>query len=62
VTAVGTTDPVSYFIRGAVLTDPLGPQKGNTALAPTYQDPNNPGQYLYPGNVVSFNSFLFASI
>jgi hypothetical protein len=59
VTSVGTTDPVAYSIRGAVVSDPIGPQGGNSQLGPIYQDPDNPGGYLYPGNVRSPDPFFW---
>jgi hypothetical protein len=62
VTSVGTVDPVAYFIRGAVQTDPIGPQPGDSQLAPIYQDPVSPGQYLYPGNVRSPDPYLWTLI
>jgi len=59
VTSVGTSDPVAYSIRGAVVSDPIGPQGGNSQLGPIYQDPDNPGGYLYPGNVRSPDPFFW---
>jgi predicted Zn-dependent protease len=59
VTSVGTVDPVAYLIRGAVQTDPIGPQPGNSQLAPIYQDPIDPSQYLYPGNVRSPDPYFW---
>jgi matrixin len=59
VTSVGTSDPVAYSIRGAVVTDPIGPQPGNSQLGPIYQDPNNPGGYLYPGDVKSPDPYFW---
>jgi len=59
VTSVGSTDQVEYFVRGAVMTDPIGPQPGNSQLGPIYQDPNNPGGYLYPGDVKSPDPYFW---
>lgn len=59
VTSVGSITPVGFAVAGSVVTDPLGPQPGNTALAPTYPDPNNPGGYLYPGGIASTTPFLW---
>jgi hypothetical protein len=58
-TPVGADGPLDFRLRGAVETDPLGPQPGNSALAPKYADPTTPGQYVYPGNVVSLATYLF---
>jgi predicted Zn-dependent protease len=59
VTSVGTADPVGYRIRGAVQTDPIGPQPSGSQLAPTYPNPTNPNQFLYPGNIVSPDPYLW---
>lgn len=42
-----------------MVTDPLGPRPDNTALAPKYQDPTNPGGYLYPDGTASVIPYLW---
>jgi hypothetical protein len=60
VRSVGSTDPVAFRVRGAVESDPIGPQASTSALAPQYQDPTKPGQYSYPNGQVSLIPFLWA--
>jgi hypothetical protein len=57
--AIGTSGPVSFTLRGAVQTDPIGPQPADSTLAPIYQNPTSPGQYLYPDGTVSFDPYLW---
>jgi hypothetical protein len=61
VTAVGTSDPVAFRVRGAVDSDPIGPQPSGSALAPQYEDPTKPGQYVYPDGQVSLNPFNWSA-
>jgi hypothetical protein len=58
-TSVGTVHPVGFAIRGAVQTDPIGPQPSDSSLAPKYPDPTNPDQYLYPNGQVSLDPYLW---
>jgi hypothetical protein len=59
VTSTGSASPVEFAVAGSVVTDPLGPQPGGTALGPKYPDPNNPGGYLYPGGIASTQPYLW---
>jgi hypothetical protein len=58
-TAVGATGPVSFTLRGAVITDPIGSQPANSALAPQYQTPNDPTTFTYPDGTVTATPYLF---
>lgn len=58
-TAVGATGPVSFTVRGAVITDPIGAQPANSALAPQYQTPSDPTTYTYPDGTVTTAPYLF---
>ncbi len=59
ITSVGSAQPAGYSIRGAVQTDPIGPQPGNSLLAPTYPNPNNPNGFLYPNGTATLDPFLW---
>jgi len=57
VSAVGSTSPIGFTLRGSVITDPIGPQLGDSATAPQYQNPN--GSYTYPPGTTTAASYLF---
>ncbi|HEX3150088.1 MAG TPA: matrixin family metalloprotease [Gemmataceae bacterium] len=59
VTSVGAADPVTFALKGDVVSDPMGPRPDNTKLAPLYPDPNNPGGYLYPNGTPTLIPFLW---
>jgi predicted Zn-dependent protease len=58
-TVAGGTGPVAFAITGSNITDPIGPQPGNSSGTPQYQDPNNPGGFLYPGNISTTDPYLW---
>lgn len=58
-TTVGATGPVSFTVRGAVITDPIGSQPANSALAPQYQTPGDPTTFTYPDGTVTTVPYLF---
>ncbi len=57
VSAVGSTSPVGFTLRGGVITDPIGPQLADSATAPQYQTPG--GGYTYPPGTSTPTSYLF---
>jgi hypothetical protein len=59
--AAGTTlsAPLSFRLRGAVLSDPIGPVPTDPTLQPLYPDPGMPGYYLFPNGTVTKIPFLW---
>jgi hypothetical protein len=51
--------PMQYDVRGAELSDPIGPALNDPTLSPMYQSPGDPWVYIYPDGTVSRNPFLF---
>lgn len=47
--------PVSYVLRGASLSNPIGPVPIDPTTAPQYVSPVSPGTYLYPGFTVPYS-------
>jgi hypothetical protein len=58
-TAVGATGPLAFTLRGAGLTDPIGPVKDSATLAPQYQIGTSPPVYKYPDGTVTSDPYLF---
>jgi hypothetical protein len=58
-TAVGATGPLAFTLRGAGLSDPVGPVLGSTTLAPQYQIGTDPPAYKYPPGDVTADPYLF---
>lgn len=54
--------PLNYTLQGSVLSDPIGPAVLDPTLQPFYTNPSLPGQYVYPGGVVSKNPFYFVAL
>ena len=59
IVALAATGPVTYSLRGAVASDPIGPQPSTSTLAPKYANPANPKNFLYPNGQVSFDPYLW---
>ncbi|MFO0809773.1 MAG: matrixin family metalloprotease [Gemmataceae bacterium] len=59
VVSLGARSPASFVIRGTVFTDPIGPQRQESATAPLFRDPKTPGAYLYPDGTQSMEAFLW---
>jgi hypothetical protein len=57
--AVGATGPVSFTARGAGLTDPIGSQPADSALAPQYKTPTDTTTFTYPDGTITTAPFLF---
>jgi hypothetical protein len=51
--------PLQYDLRGAQLSDPIGPALDDPTLNPIFLSPSDPWVYLYPGDITSRNPFLF---
>lgn len=50
-TAIGTgLAPISFAVSGNRTSDPVGPVVDDPTLEPTYRDPLNPNQFIYPPN------------
>jgi hypothetical protein len=60
--AAGST--VSYSVRGAILTDPIGPVKNDLTLAPRYMDLDDSTRFRYPGDPrgLTIEKYYWASI
>lgn len=58
-TAVNATGPVAFTLRGAGLTDPIGPVPSNSTLAPQYTVADTPGLFQYPVGTVTTAPYLF---
>lgn len=50
---------LTFQLRGASLTDPIGPAINDPTLAPMYTVPNDPWNYYYPGGVVTVDAFYW---
>lgn len=50
---------LAYVLRGASLSDPIGPALTDPTLAPQYRVPNDPTAFLYPGNVLLLDPFFW---
>jgi hypothetical protein len=61
-TALNATGPVTFTLRGAALSDPIGPALADTTLAPLYVDPTSPSLFSYPGAASTDAPFLWASL
>lgn len=55
----GVAAPVAFRVRGNRLSDPTGPVIDDPTLAPEYGDPQNPGQFLYPGPFLTSDPFYW---
>ena len=58
-TAVGASGPLAFTLRGAGLTDPIGPVKDSATLAPQYQTGTSPPEFTYPPGDVTTDPYLF---
>jgi hypothetical protein len=54
--------PVNYRLRGANLSDPIGPVADDPVVQPVYQCPENPAVYCYcyPDGTTSTNPYDFS--
>jgi hypothetical protein len=59
VTATGPAGTVNFSVNGGTITDPVGPQPVSSIAAPQYQDPAQPGGYLYPSGTQTFDPYLW---
>jgi hypothetical protein len=57
----GTPASLTYLLRGASLSDPVGPVITNPTNSPMYTNPGNPFLYYYPNGTISQNPFLLVS-
>lgn len=57
--AVGAGRPLAFRLRGAALSDPVGPVVDDPTGVPMYQTPGKPGTYTYPNGTVSAVPFLW---
>jgi hypothetical protein len=51
--------PLPYRLRGKSLSDPIGPVLEDPTLQPMYRSPTDPDLFLYPGDIISRDPFLF---
>jgi hypothetical protein len=58
-TAIDSTGPVQFKLRGTGLTDPIGPIVDSTVLAPLYQSPTDPTVFHYPDGTITTDPFVF---
>jgi hypothetical protein len=61
-TSNGGPGSLTFQLRGAVITNPMGPVVTNTANAPMYSKPGDPFTYYYTNGAVSATPYLFASL
>jgi hypothetical protein len=54
--------PVSFTLRGDVLSDPIGPALVDTTMLPRYYNAENPNTFLYPGDIVSYLPYHWAEL
>lgn len=67
VAGAGGAGPASFSLRGATLSDPVGPVAGDPTLAPQYKAPAPgptpaPPQYLYPTGTLTTDPFLWTFV
>ncbi|HEV3447362.1 MAG TPA: hypothetical protein VG099_22160, partial [Gemmataceae bacterium] len=53
---------LTFQLRGAPITDPIGPVISNPTLAPMYTYPGDPFTYYYPNGTVSVSPYLLAPL
>jgi hypothetical protein len=51
--------PLPYRLRGKSLSDPIGPALEDPTLLPMYRLANDSDLFLYPGDIISRDPFLF---
>jgi hypothetical protein len=61
-TAGGAPGTLTFLLRGAVITNPMGPVVTNPTNAPMYTKPGDPFTYYYPPGTVSASPYLFAPL
>jgi hypothetical protein len=62
VTPNGAVGSLTFQLRGASITDPIGPVVTDPTYSPTYTDPGNWFTYYYPNGTVSTVPFLLISL
>jgi hypothetical protein len=58
----GAPGSLTFQLRGAAITDPIGPVITNPTQSPMYTRPGAPFTYYYPGGTVSVTPYLLASL
>jgi hypothetical protein len=58
----GAPGTLTFLLRGAVITNPMGPVVTNPTNAPMYSKPGDPFTYYYPPGTVSASPYLFAPL
>ena len=53
---------LTFQLRGAPITDPIGPVISNPTLAPMYTYPGDPFTYYYPNGTVSVSPYLLVPL
>ncbi len=53
---------LTYRLRGKALSDPVGPALEDPTLLPMYQSTGDPLLFIYPGNIQSFDHFMWVSL
>jgi hypothetical protein len=57
----GTQASLTFLLRGAPLSDPVGPVITDPTNSPMYTNPGNPFLYYYPNGTISQNPFLLVA-
>jgi hypothetical protein len=58
----GAPGSLMFELRGAPITDPIGPVITNPTNAPMYTDPGDPFTYYYPDGTVSLSPYLLIAL
>jgi hypothetical protein len=53
---------LTFLLRGAAITDPIGPVITDPTNSPMYTKPGDPFTYYYPGGTVSVNPFALIAL
>jgi Matrixin len=58
----GAPGSLTFELRGAPITDPIGPVISNPTFSPMYTYPGNPFTYYYPNGTVSVSPYLLVPL
>lgn len=58
-TSIDANDKISFVVRGAGISDPVGPLRDSATLAPQYQAPTDPNKFLYPNGTLTTAAYLW---
>jgi Matrixin len=60
--AANATGALQFSLRGAALSDPIGPAAQDVTMAPRYVDPQDQSRFSYPGDIVTDSPFLWETL